>query len=189
MAVNEANITRYIKGGVIYTGCTVPGADEGPVLTVGVPAGGTDRGATQGVSTFLYNANITKVDIEQVAGGVSPFVTSETIALEFVMVEGDWENVKYALSQATEVDDGTMKVLQLGGELCVTGDCVAVVAPKACGATVKYYGGMVYDAYVAGERSIPVKRGEEARIAVRLEGNSVPTRAEGDQMGQWFEEL
>ncbi len=188
MAVNEANITRYIKGGVVYTGCDVPAADSGPILTAGVPASGVDRGATQGVSNFLYNAEITKVDIEQVSGGVSPFVVSEAIALTFTMVEGDWENVKYALSQSTEVDDGTMKVLQLGGQLCVTGDCIAIVAPKACGGSL-YYGAMLYDAFVSGERTLPFKRGEEKRIAIRLEGNSVPTRAEGDQLGQWFEEL
>lgn len=189
MAINEANITRYIKGGVVYTGCDVPAADSGPTLTVGVPASGVDRGATQGAANFLYNAEITKVDVEQVSGGISPFIVSESIALEFTMVEGDWENVKYALSQATEIDDGSMKVLQLGGQLCVTGDCVAIIAPKACGTTTKYYGGMIYDAFVSGERTLPFKRGEETRIAIRLEGNSVHTRAEGDQMGQWFEEL
>jgi len=186
MAVVERNILKYIKGGDVYVGCDVPGADEAPSPLP--DGGGAQVGATQGVTNFIYNATIEKTDIEQVASGIAPKVTAELIAMEFTMVEGDYENVKMALGQATEVDDGTTKVLQLGGNLCPTGDCIMVVAEMACAGATKYYGGMIYDAYIAAEVTIPVKRGEEMRIAVRLEGNSLPLRAEGDQLGQWFEE-
>lgn len=186
MSVTESNVRKYIKGGDVYVGCDVPGTDEAPSPLPG--GGGAQVGATQGVTNFIYSATIEKTDIEQASGGVAPKVTEEMIAMEFTMVEGDYVNVKYALGQATEVDDGTTKVLQLGGNLCPTGDCIMVVAEMACAGATKYYGGMIYDAYIAGETTIPVKRGEEMRIAVRVEGNFILTRAEGDQLGQWFEE-
>jgi len=187
MAVTEANLLRKIKGANIYVGCTAPSDFSAPTLTAGVPAGGTDVGATMGESTFNFNANIELVEIEQTTARVAPHVVEETVGMSFAIGETTVENLKEALSQTFAHTDGDFTVLTLGGYTEVTGQCVAIVAEKA-NIPGKYYGAMIYNAFIASEVNIPHKRGEVQSVEITLGGSSVLTRAEGDQLGQYFDE-
>ena len=187
MAVTEANLLRKIKGANIYVGCTAPNDFLAPTLTAGVPAGGTDIGATMGPATFTYNATIEPVEIEQTTARVAPHVTAEEIGMSFVIGETTAANLKEALSQTFPHTDGNFTVLTLGGYVDVTGQCVMCVAEKA-NQPGKYYGGVIYNAYIAGEVNVPHKRGEVQQIEVSLAGSALLTRAEGDQLGQYFDE-
>jgi len=191
MAVTETNLLMKIKGGNIYTGCTLPAAYSAPALTAGVPAGGTDVGATIGESTFQYTANIEVVDIEQTTAKVAPHVVDEEIQLSFTMAELTATNLKTALSQTHEatvtVGADTFSVMHLGGNIDVTGSCICVVSEKA-NQPGKFYGAMIYNAYIADSVSIAHKRGEVAQVEVTMAGSALLTRSDGDRLGQYFDE-
>lgn len=190
MAVTEANLLRKIKGGNIYTGCTLPTAYGAPTLTAGVPAGGTDIGATMGEATFTYNATIETVEIEQTTSRVAPHVTEEEIGLSFTIGETTAANLRIALSQtfvASVVSgDNTYSVMHLGGFIDVTGSCVAVVAEKS-NVPGQFYGGMIYNAYIADAVNVPHKRSEVQTVEVTLAGSALLTRSDGDRLGQYFD--
>jgi hypothetical protein len=190
MAVTEANLLRKIKGGNVYTGCTLPTAYGVPTLTAGVPAGGTDIGATIGETVFTYNASIETVEIEQTTSRVAPHVTNEEVQMTFTIGETTADNLKVALSQthvATVVNSGTYSVLHLGGHIDVTGNCVAVVAEKSNQPGL-YYGGMIYNAYIAGAVNVSHKRSQVQQISVTLAGSALLTRSDGDRLGQYFDQ-
>jgi len=190
MAVTEANLLRKIKGGNVYTSCTVPDAYGAPTLTAGVPAGGTDIGATIGETTFTYNATIETVEIEQSTSQIAPHVTQEEASLAFTIAESTAANLKLALSQThiAEVVSGTntYSVMHLGGNIDVTGNCVAVVAEKA-NVPGQYYGGMLYNAYISEAVGIIHKRSQVQQIQVTLAGSALLTRSDGDRLGQYFD--
>lgn len=187
MAVTEANLLRKIKGANIYYGCDLPTAFGEISLTAGEPAGGTDFGATIGESTFVHNANIELVDIEQASAMVAPHVTAESIGMTFKIAETTALNLREAFSQTFVQTGTTYDVMHLGGFTAVTGQCFALVAEKASDPG-KYYGGMIYSAYVANETSIAHKRGEVQQVEITLAGAAVLTRSEGDQLGQYFDQ-
>jgi len=191
MAVTEANLLRKIKGGNVYTGCTLPTAYGVPTLTAGVPAGGTDIGATMGTTEFRFRSNIETVEIEQTTAKVAPHVVDEEIGLTFVAGEATANNLKIALSQteiATVVSGSyTYSVMHLGGHVDVTGSCVAVVAEKANQPGL-FYGGMIYNAYIADATVIPHKRGEVQQLNISLAGSALLTRSDGDRLGQYFDQ-
>lgn len=183
--VVESNITKYISAGRIYVGCTTPSAFSAPTLTAGVPAGGTDVGATQGETVFTYNPNIELVEIEQMSSGIAPHVTLEELQMTVTLVEGDADRVKEALGQTHVHTDGTDKVLTLGGYMEVTGQAVAVVGP-IIGTPGRYAGGMIYSAYIASEAAIGWQRGVERTISITFGAAGDPERDEGDQLGQYW---
>lgn len=187
MAVSELNLLRKIKGANVYVGCTVPAAYGVPTFTAGVPAGGTDLGATMGESVYEYNANIETVEIEQSTSRIAPHVVEETIQLTFTMAETPANNLVTALSQTFEATVGNYSVMHLGGNIDVTGRCVAVVAEKSNQPGL-YYGGMIYNAYIAESVSIPHKRSEVQQIALTLAGSALLTRSDGDRLGQYFDQ-
>lgn len=187
MAVTEANLLRKIKGANVFVGCTEPNAWSAPTLTAGAPAGGTDVGATMGETIFTYNASIEPVEIEQTTALVAPHVVSEAVQMTFTMAETTATNLKEALSQTFAFTDGNFTVLPLGGFVDVTGQCVICIAEKA-NVPGKYYGGVIYNAYIAAEAGIPHKRGVVQQVSMTLAGSAVLTRNEGDQLGQYFDE-
>jgi len=191
MSVSETNLLRKIKGGNVYSDCTLPSAYGVPTLTAGVPAGGVDVGATMGVTTFMYRANIETVEIEQTTGKVAPHVVDEEIGMTFVAGEATATNLKLALSQthvATVTSGGsTYSVMHLGGHVDVTGNCVAVVAEKA-NQPGYYYGGMIYNAYISDATEVPHKRGEVQQLSISLAGSALISRSDGDRMGQYFDQ-
>lgn len=191
MAVTEANLLRKIKGGNIYTGCAVPTSYSAPTLTAGIPADGTDLGATTGPANFVYNASIEAVEIEQTTSRIAPHVVNEEIGLSFTIAETTATNLQVALSQtheATVTTGGdTFTVLHLGGHVDVTGNCVAVVAEKA-NVPGQYYGAMIYNAYIADSVTIPHKRSEVQQVAVTLAGSALIDRSDGDRIGQYFDQ-
>lgn len=185
MTVEAGNITKYISAGRIYVGCTAPSTWAAPTLTDGIPADGTDLGATQGETVFTYNPNIELVEIEQVSSGVAPHVTLEELQMTCTLAESDADRVKEALGQTFVRSDGTNKVLHLGGNIEVTGQGIAVVGPLV-GNPGKYSGGMIYNAYVAGEAPVSWQRGAERTISITFGGAGDPSREEGDQLGQYW---
>ena len=191
MAVTEANLLRKIKGGNVYTGCTVPTAYGVPTLTAGVPAAGTDIGATIGETIYNYNAAIETVEIEQSTSRIAPHVVEESASLSFTIAETTADNLKLALSQthtATVVSGAnTYSVFHLGGNIDVTGNCVAVVAEKA-NEPGKFYGGMIYNGYIADAVPISHKRSEVQQIKVTVAGSALLTRSDGDRLGQYFDQ-
>ena len=190
MAVTEANLLRKIKGGNVYTNCTVPTAYGVPTLTAGVPAGGTDVGATIGETTFTYNATIETVEIEQSTSRIAPHVTEEAASLAFTIAETSVVNLQLALSQTHTASvvsgSNTYSVFHLGGNIDVTGNCVAVVAEKA-NVPGQYYGGMIYNGYISDAVPIPHKRSEVQQIKITLAGSALLTRSDGDRLGQYFD--
>lgn len=191
MAVNENNLLQKIKGAHVYTGCTLPPSYGGPTLVGGEPAGGTDIGATIGESVYQFNATIETVDIEQTTAQVAPHVTAEAVQMTFTIAEVTADNLKIALSQTHKseviVGSDTYDVMHLGGHVDVTGNCVALVAEKA-NQPSKFYGGYIYNAFVAAETSIPHKRGTVAQVSVTLGGSALLSRSDGDRLGQYFDE-
>jgi hypothetical protein len=187
MAVTEANLLRKIRGANIYFDCTVPSAWTAPTLTAGVPAGGTDIGATIGETTWTYSPNIETVEIEQDTAMIAPHVVSEEMGLQFTIAETTAANLVRALSQTFERTSGSFTVMNLGGNIDVTGRCVAAVAEKSNQPGL-YYGAMLYNAYIASEVSIPHKRGEVNQVQVTLAGSSLLTREQGDRLGQYFDQ-
>jgi len=186
MAVSETAILRKIKGANIFVDCTVPDSYTPPTLAAGVPAGGTDVGATIGESIFNYNATIELVDVEQSAAKIAPHVTEEAISMTFSMAEVDVDNLVFHLGQTFSYVEGDFSVMPLGGYIDVTGHCVACVAEKA-NDPGKYYGGMIYSAYTDGDRAVRHKRGEVSPVEVTLMGIALLSRDAGDQLGQYFE--
>lgn len=187
MAVTEANLLRKIKGAVVYFDCTVPSVWTAPTLTAGVPAGGTDVGATIGETTFTYAPNIETVEIEQTTAMIAPHVINEEVSLQFTMAETTAANLVRAFSQTFERTSGSFTVMNLGGNIDVTGRCVAAVAEKSNQPGL-YYGAMLYNAYLSSDATVAHKRGEVNVVEITLNGSALLTREEGDQLGQYFDQ-
>lgn len=187
MGVSESNLKKFVGFGRVYLDATVPADFGSPTLAGGVPAEGTDVGATIGATEFKYKANVKAFEIEQSTTPILPAVDSEEASLTVRMAEQSYSNLKYVM-QTFARDVAGRKVLHLGGQLDVTGHSVTVVAemPSAPG---KYYGAMLYSAYIDSEVTIPIKRADTTKvIEATFKGQSVTTRAKGDQIGQWFED-
>lgn len=191
MTVSVANIKRYIVGATVYLGATAATAFNKPTLTAGVPTGGIDVGATRDGAEFTYNAHIESGRIEQTTGPVAPIVTAEEMGCTIRMAETDYVAMQKMLQQAFPVAVGsnpTTQVLHLGNRIDVTGQTVTVVAPLA-DKPGKYFGFQLYSAYIAGEVKNSIKRGDvEHAIELKFMATADPTRPDGDQLGQWFED-
>lgn len=188
MAITEANLRKFVGFGRVFIGATSPGDFGTPTITNGAPAGGEDVGATIGNAEFHYNANISTFEIEQATMGIVPIMggTEECWAV-VRLAEMDYTNLRY-LMQTFARTVNTRKVLHVGGQIDVTGRNLSVVAemPSNPG---KYYGFMIYNAYVDGEITLPIKRGDTSKVVeVTFRAAADTTRAIGDQLGQWFED-
>jgi hypothetical protein len=187
MAVTETNLTKFVGFGRVYINATKPAAWGSPSTPGGVPPQGEDMGATIGAAEFHYNASITPFEIEQTTLPIAPINTKEEAWAVVRMAETDYTNLQYYF-QSFARDVGSRKVLHLGGQIDVTGRTLTVVAemPSAPG---KYYGFMLYNSYIDGEITIPIKRGDAGRVVeVKFRCAADPTRPIGDQLGQWFED-
>jgi hypothetical protein len=188
MAVTVGNITKYIGAGNIYTGCTRP-ADAAPLVhTAGVPAGGTDVGATQGAATLVMHSNIALVDIEQVYGGVAPHMTTEDASLQFTALEATYANLQLALQQGTGSTSGGVNLIKFGGKTAVTTTCVAVSSARTDVPT-KYVIGMLYQGASMDGVTLPFQRGTERKLQIKFSGIPDPTYLAGNQMGQYYEDV
>jgi hypothetical protein len=187
MAVTEANLKKFVGFGRVYINSTAPSSFGSPTLTAGVPAGGEDMGATIGASEFHYNANVQTFEIEQATMGIVPIVQNEEAWAVVKLAESDYTNLRYYM-QTFARTVGSREVLHVGGQIDVTGRNLSVVAemPSAPG---KYYGFMLYSAYVDGEVTMPIKRGDTGKVVeVTFRAAADTTRDLGDQLGQWFED-
>lgn len=189
MAISEANLKKFVGFGRVYIGATAPGDFGSPTITAGVPTGGEDMGATIGAADFKYNASIDTFKIEQSTLGIVPITQNEEMTCTVRLAETDYTNLRYAFSQTFDRTVGTRHVLHLGGQIDVTGRNLSVVAemPSNPG---KYYGFMLYSCYPDGEVNVPIKRGDVTRVVeVNFKAAADTTRAIGDQLGQWFEDI
>lgn len=188
MAVTETNLKKFVGFGRVFIDATPPADFGAPAITAGTPEGGQDMGATIGASEFHYNANITTFEIEQATMGIVPIVEKEEAWAVVRLAETDYSNIALVM-QTFDRTVGGKKVMHIGGQIDVTGHNLSVVAemPSNPG---KYYGFMLYKAYVDGEVTIPIKRGDTSKvIEVTFRAAADTTRALGDQLGQWFEDV
>lgn len=188
MAISETNLQKFVGFGRVYINCTAPANFGTPTLTAGVPAGGEDMGATIGAAEFHYNATIDTFKIEQSTLGIVPITQTEEASAVVRMAEMDYTNLRYYM-QTFDRLVGSRRVMHLGGQIDVTGRNLAVIAEMPSNPGT-YYGFMLYKSYVDGEVTLPIKRGDVAKVVeVRFKSAADTTRAIGDQLGQWFEDV
>jgi hypothetical protein len=100
-----ANVRAYQAPAHLFLGADIPPAAS-PTLTLdadGVPAGAQVRylGATQGAATVRLQAQTQGVDVEQVFGAVTHYVTAEQASLQVTLLEQDVRNLALALGPVT----------------------------------------------------------------------------------------
>lgn len=186
MAFDVNIIARNIGPAQIYYGCTLP-ADRTPLALAagGLPAGGTDFGATQGEAAWNYVPTIQGVDIEQVQGMVAPHMVSEALTLTFTMMERDYLRMAQALGQGTTLTSGGLNRVHLGGRQDVPSQCFALVAKSADEAS--YDVGVIYNGYVT-PGAVVNKRGEARGVQVTVTALALSGRVVGDQLGQFLDD-
>jgi hypothetical protein len=173
-------------GGSIYKAVTKPADFTEMAHTAGVPAGGTDVGATVGAATFEYRPTISMTDIEQVFGMVAPRLTTETATLRFTTVEATYLNLALAAQMATASSTGSHNILKVGGGTGITPQSVAIIAKNAD--SNLYHWVCIYNAVSMDGLTVAYKRGEPRQVAVTLTAIPDVTRSAGDQMAQYFDE-
>jgi hypothetical protein len=187
-SINQTTITRNIGPASVYVDCTAPAVWTAIALGAGgVPTGGRDLGATQGESGLRYVPNIEGVEIEQVRGMVAPHVTGEEIEISCTVMERTYDNLLVAFSQGTGSTSGGKDKISVGDKSDVPLRCVALVARSADQDT--YDVALLYQAYVSSGLNLAYKRGEARGVPITFRGVPLHSRAVGDHLGQWLEDV
>lgn len=191
MAVTVANIEKYIAEGRVYIGATLPTTGNAPTLTAGVPASGTDVGATQGEAKFTYKAAVEIVEIEQAFTGVAPHITAEEATIELTVAEATAAQIKNAMGQTFVRTVGTASVVSVGGQIPISGASICIVSPIR-GVASKYCGAMLYNAYSDAGLELSFARGAVRLVKMTFKAfldDTLLARDVGDRLGQYFDNV
>jgi hypothetical protein len=116
MAVNSNQI--HTGPARVYIDVTAPASGTPPTWmshTNGIPATGTDAGATLGDTVFTWTPEYTDLEAEQVMGTIDKFVSKESATIEFEAEERTYALIKRAFGNIGAVDDGTRMGFYGGG--------------------------------------------------------------------------
>lgn len=178
----------------IFAGITNPTTGTPPTLmghTDGVPASGTDIGATEGDCVFTFVAEKTEIMSEQYLAPVDVYVGSEMASLTFQMKEHNYTAMKLAFDNVGSVSDAN-KILFYGGGgtsiLAPTTQAIMFTARRRSAPT-KFFVGVIYKAYSIKGYAAPFSKKNTSMMNVEIRGLVDTSRNAGDQMFQFFREI
>jgi hypothetical protein len=171
-----------------YTGLAVPAAasrltlhtDDTPESVANpnaVHVGFTDQGMK-----FTYSTEIQKFEADEQTAPIFSRVLTEAAMLEGVMLQNaDFNVLDELLMAGTQATGSGYEEITLGGNTTVTGISIAVIwATVAAAANAMVVN--IYNAYNAIGMELNITRRELGKTPFRFEGQSVATRAVGDQL-------
>jgi len=178
----------------IFVGVTPPATGTPPTWlthTAGVPATGTDIGATDGDCVFKYQLTKQEIFAEQELAPVDVYSSDEACSLVFTLKELNYTALKVAFDSGTSsgignVDDGTRTGFYGGGGSAIllpTQQCFVFSAMNRVAPT-KFIIGVIYKAYSLLGTEAPIRKKGETMIKCELHGLADLTRNAGDRMFQ-----
>jgi hypothetical protein len=191
MAIDVTKV--HVGAARIFAGITNPATGTPPTLmthTDGVPATGTDLGATEGDCVFTYVAEKTEILAEQYLGPIDVYVGSEMASLVFSMKEHNYTAMKLAFDNVGSVDDSNKTLFYGGGGTSILAPTTQALmfTSRIRNAPTKFHVGVMYKVYsMKGYKGILSKK-NPAHIDVEIRGLVDTSRNAGDQMFQYFRE-
>jgi hypothetical protein len=148
-------------------------------------SGGTAVGFTNGPTTLVYKPTYYLVESEQAFAEILVVPTAEEASVDLIMLEASYQNLKFAMGQATSHVASGVNANHVGGKGAVTTQMLVVAARKT--SLVGYYILSVYQVYSMDGVSLNFERRKEMANKVVMRALADTSRPVGDQLYQMAE--
>lgn len=178
-------------GARLFVGITAPTTGTPPTLmghTDGVPASGTDVGATEGDTTFRYKAEKKSIPAEQSLADVDVMTISEMAEFEFTAKEQTYVTLQRAFDNIGTVSDSSKELFYAGNGTNILAPRTEAVmlTSRQRNAPTKFIVTVIYKAFSVNGYEMPFKKNGESVFKVLLRGLADTSRDAGDQLFQHF---
>lgn len=180
-----------IHGGAarIFVGVTAPATGTPPTLmghTDGVPASGSDLGATQGDSILRIKATKKPIEIEQSLAAVDVLTIAEMAEIEFTCLEHVHVQIQRAMDNVGVVSDGAKDLYYFGNGTSILAPRTeaVMITSRQRNAPTKFIVTVLYKCFFDSGLELPFRRQGESVFKHKVIALADVTRNAGDQMGQ-----
>lgn len=188
--INYDNTKTMWNQAEIWIGCAIPAAGAEPVLINGKPDLATSINAKH-IGYLEAGAKWSYKWTEAVArDGQHTAPHRRKIVEEMMTIEAQWKQV-LDLDNAAALSVGGTKIvttngqsLTFGGKKTIATTCTYVISEKV-GDPGYYVVAIIYDGYNTEGLEVDMSNAGESNSPIKIVGNSVASRAAGDDLGQW----
>lgn len=180
-----------IHGGAarLFVGVTAPVTGTPPTLmahTDGVPASGTDVGATQGDTILRVKATKKAIEAEQSLAPVDVMTISEMSEIEFTCLEHVHVAILRALDNVGTVSDGSKDLYYWGNGTSILAPRTeaVMITSRQRNAPTKFIVTVLYKVFFDNGLELPFKRNGESMFKHKVIALADTARNAGDQVGQ-----